>query len=36
MFMDFDKAFDSLYHIKMWPALAEQDILKKVVKILAY
>lgn len=34
MFIDFNKAFDSLYHDKIWIALAQQGIPKDIIKIL--
>ena len=34
MFVDYNKAFDSLYHEKIWEALANQGIPENVVEIL--
>ena len=34
MFIDFNKAFDSLYHNKIWEALAGQGVPPKIIKII--
>ena len=34
MFVDYNKAFDSLYHRKIWEALAIQDIPEGVIRFL--
>ena len=35
MFVDYNKAFDSLFHDKIWEVLAKQDIPEKVIAILS-
>ena len=34
MFIDFNKAFDSLYNDKIWTTLAEQGICREIINIL--
>lgn len=34
MFIDFNKAFDSLFHNKLWFALGQQGVPGKIIKIL--
>ena len=34
LFVDFNKAFDSLYHQKIWETLAIQGVQKDIIKIL--
>lgn len=35
MFIDYNKAFDSLFHGKIWEALAKQDIPEDVIRLLS-
>ena len=34
MFVDFNKAFDALYHDKIWLALARQNVPKIIIQLL--
>ncbi len=34
MFIDFNKAFDLMYHNKFWQVLAEQGVTEGIIKIL--
>ena len=36
MFIDYNKAFDSLFHVKIWEALANQDIPIQVIRFLEF
>ena len=35
MFIDFNKAFDSLYHYKIWETLAYQNVPRSIIQFLA-